>query len=1171
MKLDSYAHPPIEPIVERIQNGKALACTNASGSERAYITAQIARSTGRPIFMVLPTTKSCETMAADLQFFLGRSNREIAIFPPYNILPFKQIAYHNETAARRIHMLYRLASGAADAMIVLLPAETLLQRLIPRSIITDYAELLMTGEDFERDALTTHLHAGGYTRTALVEEPGEYAVRGGIMDVYSPLYAEPFRIEWFGDTVDSLRFFAPATQRKTNNTDEAVILPAREAVLKKRWLDEVVLRVREHGEAFGLSAEKRDRFISRIRTEGVFNGLESLLPLLYSRLDTIFDYAPENALWVQAESGQIENEAVYAENMAIRNYLQASSENRLCVDPGHLYEKWESVQTRLKEKNSLFFRTLPSPQSDWEAIPSVNIRADDNSEIVASLSSGQKDEYSLKPLVQWIEAHRATGLLTLLLFHTESQARRMQDLLKPYGITIDITDQPDPLKLRPGRAYICLGQLSGGFVWPEIKLAIITEAEVFGNRMPRRRRKKGQGEVRTQLLDFGELNIDDRVVHKEHGIGIYKGLFKLSIEGMTSDFLKLSYKDGDKLYLPVDRMDMIQKYMGVEGMEPPLDKLGGKSWQRSRAKAKESADKIAGELLELYAARKAGNGHAFSPTDSYYKDFEAGFPFEETTDQLKAIDDVITDMEQERPMDRLICGDVGYGKTEVALRAAFKSVNDGKQVALLVPTTLLAEQHYVTFSERFSRYPVNIACLNRFRSLKRQREIVSQLKKGQTDIVIGTHRLLQKDVKFKDLGLIVIDEEQRFGVKHKENLKKLRSEVDVLSMTATPIPRTLHMSLMGVRDISVIQTPPELRRPIISYISEFDPMIVTEAIRKELERGGQIFFVHNNIHTIWNTAKNLQDLVPEVRLAVAHGRLGEEELEKAMYQFMNREIDMLVCTTIVESGLDIPNANTMIINRADGFGLAQIYQLRGRVGRSNEQAYAYLFVPRDAALSRDAQKRLKVLMEHSDLGAGFQIAMNDLKIRGGGAALGVEQSGHIAAVGYDMFLRLLEESVSRLKGELVVEKLEPEINVPMSVYIPETYITEIDQRLSVYRRLARMSGLKDVADIKSELADRFGPLPEPAQNLLLKIMLRILAMKAGVKRLDLTEGLMVLTFSEAHQKHPFGVLDLINQSPGKYRFTQENALKIQMSANSIPSLLAEAKNTLMDIATSVNN
>jgi len=615
---------------------------------------------------------------------------------------------------------------------------------------------------------------------------------------------------------------------------------------------------------------------------------------------------------------------------------------------------------------------------------------------------------------------------------------------------------------------------------------------------------------------------------------------------------------------------MVQKYMGVDGVMPVIDKMGGKSWQRIRAKAKKSVEKIARDLLALYASRKVVEGYAFAPMDKYYQDFEAGFPYEETPDQIKTIDDVLNDMESTLPMDRLICGDVGYGKTEVALRAAFKAVNDGKQVAVLVPTTILAEQHFKTFSERFERYPVIIECLSRFRTRKQQQDILSRLKEGKADIVIGTHRLVQKDVMFKDLGLAVIDEEQRFGVKHKEKLKKMRKNVDVLSMTATPIPRTLHMSLMGVRDISTIQTPPGQRQAIISYISEFDPVIVTEAIRKEMDRKGQVFFVHNNINTIWNIAKYLKELVPEVRFAVAHGRLSESELEKAMLQFLNKEIDLLICTTIVESGLDIPNANTIIINRADRFGLAQIYQLRGRVGRSDEQAYAYLFISKEAVLTREAEKRLRVLMDHSGLGAGFQIAMNDLKIRGGGSALGVSQSGHIAAVGYDMFLKLMEETISGLKGETVVEKLEPEINVPMSVFIPESYIIDADQRLVAYRRLSKMTQLKDVADFKEELSDRYGKLPQEATNLLLKIMLKILSVQAGVKKLDITAKMLFLSFSELHLKRPFGVHDIVDKNKDLYEFLPNNRLKVRLQGNGIGMMIAQSRNILKEIAGYVN-
>jgi transcription-repair coupling factor (superfamily II helicase) len=564
-------------------------------------------------------------------------------------------------------------------------------------------------------------------------------------------------------------------------------------------------------------------------------------------------------------------------------------------------------------------------------------------------------------------------------------------------------------------------------------------------------------------------------------------------------------------------------------------------------------------------------GFAFSPLDSYVKEFEAGFAYEETADQFKAIEDVINDMQKPTPMDRLVCGDVGYGKTEVALRASFLTVNDGKQVAMLVPTTILAEQHYATFCSRFEQYPVNVACLSRFRSPREQRAIIDDLKTGKIDIVIGTHRLVQKDVAFNDLGLLVLDEEQRFGVKHKEKLKRLKSTVDVLALTATPIPRTLHLSLVGVRDISIISTPPEYRKSIITYISEFDDVLIAEAIRKELRRQGQIFFVHNNIQSIDRIAGKLKRLVPEVRLDVAHGRLAENELEQVMFFFMNKEIDLLVCTTIIESGLDIASANTIIVNRADRFGLAQMYQLRGRVGRADEQAYAYLLIPHESLLGKDAQKRLKVLMEHRDLGAGFQIAMSDLKIRGGGTILGASQSGHIAAVGYDMFLKLMESAVAEVKGETRVEPLEPEINVNLSAFLAESYIPDIDQRMSAYRRLARMTELQQIGDFKSELVDRFGPLTVEASNLILKIELKVLAKKAGVSQLDLTGKKLILHFSESHQRNPAALVEMIIAAPKRFELSPEYVLKARLEARNLNIQLTEAKILLKEIAQRVNS
>lgn len=1165
----------IKSVLETLQQSQEqIECIGINGSERALIVSRLCREIHGPVFIVLPDIKSCETFLEDLRFFADKDAPEGILFPAYNILPFKRISYNNETAAQRIRTLYQLTIGYDVPQIIVTPVEALLQHFIPKNALSDYAELLMTGEDIDRDRLIHRLHSGGYSHVTLVEEYGEYSVRGGIIDIFSPLYPEPLRIELFGDTVDSIRFFSPQTQRKVESINEAIILPAREAIFEKSQLTQAIQRVRELACESVITEKNAEAFIERIRHDGIFPGIESLLPLIYPKLDTIFDYVFENTLWIQFDPGELEKAALYNEEQAVKNYINATHDQRLCVDPEKLYVKWAMVKEILRKKSSLSFRVLPSVhQKNKDSKPSSTIKLSvkDNNDISAELTHEKKDEHILLPLAEWVKENQATGLLTLFACNTALQAKRLQALLEPYGIDARITgDHVQHINKPRQGIYICTGALSAGFVWLDESLAIITEKEIFGSRLRRRRTKKTQREIKTEFFDFGELNSGDLVVHIEHGVGVYRGLEKLSIERVINDFLLIVYKDGDKLYLPVDRLDMVQKYMGVDGITPVVDKMGGKSWQRVREKAKKSVEKIAGELLALYASRKVIKGHAFGLSDNYFREFEAGFPFEETSGQIKAIDDVICDMEDSSPMDRLICGDVGYGKTEIALRAAFKAVMDSKQVAVLVPTTLLAEQHFKTFSQRFERYPVNIECLSRFRSRRRQREIVSKITEGKTDIVIGTHRLLQKDINFKDLGLAVIDEEQRFGVKHKEKLKKMRKNVDVLSMTATPIPRTLHMSLMGVRDISVIQTPPELRRAIISYISEFDPIVIMEAIRKELARKGQIFFIHNNIHTIWNIAKYLKDLVPEVRLAVAHGRLSEDELEKAMFQFLNNDIDMLVCTTIVESGLDIPNANTIIINRADRFGLAQIYQLRGRVGRSDEQAYAYLFISKEAALTRDAEKRLKVLMEHSGLGAGFQIAMNDLKIRGGGAALGVSQSGHIAAVGYDMFLKLMEDSIARLKGEPVVETLDPEINVPMSVFIPESYISDTDQRLLAYRRLAKMKGLKEISDFKEELIDRYGALPQEAGNLLLKIMLKILSIKAGVKKLDLRQGLLFLSFSEIHQKHPFGILKLVDENPEQFLFTPDNGLKIKLVQNGLGQTIAQAKNILKEIAGYVN-
>ncbi len=1143
-------------------------CVGMSGSDRAYLVSRIALCHSMPIFVLVSAQKDADMFCNDLDFFINKIKQPVICFPPYNILPFKHLAYHSETAAKRISTLYTLTAGKTSPIVVT-TVSAMLQKLIPKHELCDYAELIMAGEEIDRDLLIEKLIAGGYVRTGIVEEPGDFAVRGGILDVFSPLYSDPLRIDLFGDTVDSLRFFSTINQRKTKTIQEAVILPAREAILRKNNIAQIINRVRNQASSLNIPVAKVRALVDSIKREGMFPGIESQISMIYPELDTFFDYIPQNALFVLIEPAELDKAAAESQEQTARNYLVARKEARLCVEPDFLYLEWIKVKEILSKKNPLSLKRLSVSKKD-----SVDLQYDfsvrDNIFLREELKNCRGKENILLPLVNWINDKKKFKYNTHLVCSTRSQIDRLKTLLAPYNIQPEFINGFSDKKSGKGKLYICSGRVSSGFVWSVESLAIITEDEIFGVKHHIRKISKHKQKVQ-ELFTFESLKLSDFVVHIEHGIGRYNGLVKLNVNRTTNDYLLIIYKDDDKLYLPVDRLNMVQKYMGVSGGEPVLDKMGGKSWESTKNKVKKSVEKIAGELLKLYAERKVKKGFAYKEIDSYFKDFEASFAYEETEDQLRAIDEVLHDMNKPVPMDRLVCGDVGYGKTEVALRASFLAVNNYKQVAVLVPTTVLAQQHFATFSERFEPYPVNIACLSRFRSLREQRAIIDDLKSGKTDIVIGTHRLLQKDIVFKDIGLVVLDEEQRFGVKHKEKLKKIRTTVDVLSLTATPIPRTLHMSLVGMRDISVISTPPNHRRSIITYISELDDVVISEAISKELERKGQIFFVHNNIHSIWTIAKKLQELVPEVRLDVAHGRLDEDDLEKVMFRFMNKEIDMLVCTTIVESGLDIPSANTILINRADRFGLAQMYQLRGRVGRSDEQAYAYLFIPNESRLSRDAQKRLKVLMEHSDLGSGFQIAMSDLKLRGGGSILGASQSGHIAAVGYDMFLKLMEDSMSKFKGEPVHESLEPEININISAFIPESFIPDIDQRFSAYRRLAKMTEIKEIADFKRELVDRFGSIPVEVVNLLLKITLRTLAIKAGVKRLDLIDPRLILYFSEAHQKDPSGIVDLIVSRKRCFEFTPQHVFKAKLSRGSVSSLFIQTKNILKEIAQHVNN
>jgi transcription-repair coupling factor (superfamily II helicase) len=1135
-------------------------CTGLSGSEKAYLLYRLQRQLQGPLLVVCAEAKEAQSMERDLRFFSKNGDRHILAFPSYDILPYKPLSYHAETSSRRIGVLYRLMT-ASEPYTVITTVSGLIQKVIPKEALSRYCEYIIAGEEMERDDLIKKLMAGGYQETALVEEPGDYAVRGGLIDVFPPLCIDPIRIEFFGDMVESIRSFSAKDQLSRGSLSELAILPARETVLEAGDIDKIIERIHTQGHDLEMPGLRIEDMSERIKHQEQFPGISGLLSLVFPSPGTLFDYVVANLLPVLVDPVALETSALAMEDMATKNYLAAVDEGHICVKPENLYIRWSEAEAALNDKKPLSLK--PFPVEDGTS-PAYRFVVENNHLVTQQLRARHDPEALLRPLAEWIGHAQDGGLAVRLICRTVKQAKSLNEFLRPYGIGLQQLDAfPDQMVAQEGPG-ICIGELSSGFVWDQENLAVITEDEIFG---PKQWLPKPLKKVpKTERLAFEALKSGDFIVHVDHGVGQYEGLVKLEVGQQTNDFLLLQYKDGDKLYVPVDRMNCVQKYVGVEGIAPSLDKMGGKSWGRVKERVKKSIRKMAGELLKLYAWRKVQEGWAFSASDQHFREFEAAFEYTETPDQNRAVQDVMADMEAGVPMDRLICGDVGYGKTEIAVRAAFRAVWDNKQVAFLVPTTVLAEQHFQTFKNRFEPYPVEIATLSRFRSGKEQRNAVEKLKAGQIDVVIGTHRLLQKDVAFRDLGLVIIDEEQRFGVAHKEKLKKLRRTVDVLALTATPIPRTLHMSLMGIRDLSVISTPPEYRYPIKTYISVFDERVVAEAIHRELQRGGQVFFVHNNIRTISSMARRIEELVPGVRIGVAHGRLDDDALENAMLEFVNRQIEVLVCTTIIESGLDFPSANTILINRADKFGLAQIYQLRGRVGRADEQAYAYLFIPHEGALTRDAQKRLKVLMEHSDLGSGFQIAMSDLQIRGGGTILGPVQSGQIASVGHEMYLQLMERTVKELKGEPVESEIEPEITANLSAYIPEGYVAHIDQRMTIYRRLSSIADQSALTDIRKELVDRYGPLPDEVEALLEKITLKILCKKLGIARMELGDRDMALTFSEKTPIPPERIAHLVQKDPQRFRMTPDCVLRARVGFAGSGSPTEFSKKVLQELA-----
>ena len=1152
----------IPEITKWLREGtRRISVTGLSGAARAYFIAEMLVDNEIPCLILLPKARDALKFFKELEFFLPESfvsgdqgERRLYDFPIYDISPLAGLSPHRSIINRRIQSLYALTSERSP--IIITSVEAVLFKLMPKEALLKSLEYLEPGEEFSREELLEKLETGGYLRTSLVEEVGDYSVRGSVIDIFPPLYFQPVRLDFWGDRLESVRHFDPVSQRSTEHLKEMVLLPANEIIMDKEGMQ----RARSMG-----------RLPGQVMEEGYgFPGQEAWLNHFYQKLDSLFEYFPHDGLITLIDSSMLEPEI----GRFIERIMANTEEYRLeAGERGAPFPETEGVLLSEEEVGSILGKyqrvdfsdlTVQRPAGDDRTL---EIKGTSSIDYDLEVRFRGKGRVSMAPLAEKISEWMKQGGRVILVCRTEQQAFRLKEILDNYVVEVEeIVEKWSRVSARK-RVSICLGKISKGFAWPEIGIYVVSEDEIFGpKRAGVRRAGKRIMEGGLDWTSFSQLKAGDLVVHEDHGIGRYCGLTRMDIENKVNDFVVIEYADNDRLYTPADRISILQKYVGADERDPKLDRLGGRSWNLTKKKAKRAIKEIAKQLVEIYALRKYRKGFAFSRPDSRFREFEATFEHEETPDQIRAIDEVLSDMESDRSMDRLICGDVGFGKTEVAIRAAFKTIMDGKQAAMLVPTTVLAEQHYETFRKRMEPYQIEVAVLSRFKTRAEQKEIIARVRSGKVDVLIGTHRLLQKDVGFKDLGILIIDEEQRFGVRQKERLKKYRALVDVLALTATPIPRTLYLSLMGVRDLSIIETPPEDRLAIQSYLSHYDEATIKRAIENEMERGGQVFFVHNRINSIQDVSDRLIRLIPNARFAVAHGRMKGWDLEETMIRFLRKEVDVLVCTTIIESGLDIPSSNTIIVNDSDRLGLSQIYQLRGRVGRSSENAYAYLLLSNESSLTREAEKRLKALMDFSHLGAGIHLAMHDLKIRGGGNILGFSQTGHIAAIGYELYLKLTEQAIAELKGEEWHEETNPEINVDISAYIPEEYVSDIDIRLNLYRRLSSLNEESGLNVMAEEMSDRFGAFPEEVSNLLKVMEVRLMMKKNGIDRLDINRDSLVFTFSPGTKVGLEKLVKLVEDRRPRFHFLSDRKMKVSIREESPIKALQEAVDIIKEFA-----
>jgi len=1080
----------VKSLVDGVEQGiKEQLVTGLSGSLKSVWMNTIKAKSAKKTLIVTHQLTQAQKIYDDLIELNDEAN--VYLYPVNELIAAEMAISSPELRSQRINALSEWNDSEAGVMIV--PVAALKRVLPPADYWETFRLTVSLGAEINREKDIKQLVQMGYERTEMVQSPGEFSMRGGILDIYPITEADPIRIELFDDEVDSIRYFDSDSQRSKEKIQQVTIQPVTELLLKKADRDRLVTKLKsgltevtssrdDDGKDIRATIEHE---IDLLESGATFEELYKYAYHFYQDPASLLSYLPKDGLVFFDEMGRI-LESIKQLDYEETEWIEALLTNQRFLPNMAVSYDWPTIEAQIIQQRVYFSVFLRQVQIQPGNIVNVTARM------------MQQFHGQMHILKKEMARYKKGDYSVVFLTSTPERAEKVRAILSDYQIEAGIGDETTTLPVK--QPIILIGQLDTGFELPLYKLAVITDQELFKSQSTKRKVKPKKMSNAERIKSYQALKVGDYVVHVNHGIGRFVGVETLEVQGIHKDFMLIKYTGDDKLFVPIDQIDLVQKYVGAEGKEPKLYKLGGSEWKKVKRKVQTKVEDIADDLIKLYAEREASVGYQFGEDTLMQREFEDAFVYEETEDQLRCIEEIKQDMQKQRPMDRLLCGDVGYGKTEVALRAAFKAIAEGKQVAILVPTTILAQQHFETALDRFQDYPVEISLLSRFRSRKQQTETLKRLKEGVVDLVIGTHRLLSKDVIYKDLGLLVVDEEQRFGVKHKEKIKELKTNVDVLTLTATPIPRTLHMSMLGVRDLSVIETPPANRFPIQTYVLEYNPVLLREAIEREMSRDGQVFFLYNRVETISRKAQEIQNLVDGARVAVAHGQMSETELENVMLAFLNGEYDVLVSTTIIETGVDIPNVNTLIVDQADRMGLSQLYQLRGRVGRSNRVAYAYFTYQKDKVLTEVSEKRLQAIKEFTELGSGFKIAMRDLSIRGAGNILGAQQHGFIDSVGFDLYSEMLREAVERRKDNYseTTQPINPELQLTLDAYIPDTYINDSKQKINMYKRFRAADDLAALDDIKEELVDRFGDYPAEVNDLLHVTTMRVLAKLAGV-------------------------------------------------------------------------